>query len=168
MSGCTCPAPWRRVFARWWPPAGRRQAEDPAYRTIEPEVWSQFDLTLYAGRARRTLQFVLVYNVDLFDAPRMAEWLDELAWLLAQASRTRACPVSSYSLVTRTAQAVLPDPGEPLDDTWVGAVHELFAAQARNAPDHVAVDRPAGDLVVRGARRAKQPAGTSPARRGRL
>jgi amino acid adenylation domain-containing protein len=112
--------------------------EDPPI----PDMWSQFDMTLYAGEREGTLQLVLVYNVDLFDASRMAEMLDQLASLLAQCLAEPDRPTSRHSLVTRAARSVLPDPRELLDDAWVGSVPSLFAAHARCTPERVAVSGP--------------------------
>ena len=117
---------------------GSADSDEPA----EPDMGSQFDLTLYAGERDGTLRFVLVYNVDLFDASRMAALLDQLESLLAQCLARPDQPISGHSLVTRGARRVLPDPREPLDGAWMGAVHDLFAAHARRAPGRVAVSGP--------------------------
>ena len=128
-------------------PAGARQGDDghdgDATAAGEaPSVWSQFDLTLYAGERDGTLQLVLVYNVDLFDASRTAELLDQLVSLLAQCLTQPDLPVSRHSLVTAIARRVLPDPGEPLDGTWMGPVHALLAEHAQRAPERIAVSGP--------------------------
>ena len=47
-----------------------------------------------------------------------------------------------FSLVTPSAVSVIPDPTEPLDDTWEGSIHELFAKQAERVPDFPAVIDP--------------------------
>jgi non-ribosomal peptide synthetase component F len=50
--------------------------------------------------------------------------------------------IGALALATDSARAVLPDPAEPLDATWRGAVHEIFAAHARRTPDALAVEDP--------------------------
>jgi amino acid adenylation domain-containing protein len=42
-------------------------------------------------------------------------------------------------LVSSRARAFLPDPTLPLEPTWPGAVHELFAQQAKRTPDQTAI-----------------------------
>jgi amino acid adenylation domain-containing protein len=124
----------------------RKREETPA------DSWSEFDLTFYAGEHDGTLQFVLVYNVDLFSAARMAELLDQLARLLEQCADDPSRRAGHYSLVTREALRVLPDPEAPLDDGWIGAVHELFADQARRHPERLAVAGWSGGLQPGGTR----------------
>jgi amino acid adenylation domain-containing protein len=50
--------------------------------------------------------------------------------------------VGALSLATEAAHGVLPDPAERLDETWRGAVHEVFAARAKAAPHALAVEDP--------------------------
>src|SRR6185436_6926964 len=83
--------------------------------------------------------FELVYNADLFDAARMEELLAQLELLLAQAVEQPEAPLGGLTLVTAKAALLLPDPAASLDASWVGAVHELFAARARLAPESPAV-----------------------------
>ena len=103
------------------------------------EGGSRFDLTLYAGERDETIELLLVYNPDLFDAARMAELLRQYEHLLQQVVRNRRARLSTLSLVTDAARPLLPDPAHPLDDEWMGAVHALFEQQARRRPDHAAV-----------------------------
>ncbi|HSK77764.1 MAG TPA: amino acid adenylation domain-containing protein [Thermoanaerobaculia bacterium] len=103
------------------------------------EVPSKFDMTFYISEAESRIGFNLVYNADLFDEARMAEVLSQLETLLAQAVERPDEPVDHLSLVTRAARALLPDPAAPLDRSWIGGVHELFAEQAERAPERPAV-----------------------------
>ncbi|HYG64397.1 MAG TPA: amino acid adenylation domain-containing protein, partial [Thermoanaerobaculia bacterium] len=105
------------------------------------EPFAKFDLTLYISE-EDGLALHLVYNSDLFDPPRMEEMLRQYRLLLEQATEHPESPVASYSLLTSEAAAVLPNPVASLDHPWPGAVHDLFADQARHAPDRVAlIDR---------------------------
>ncbi|HVR96729.1 MAG TPA: amino acid adenylation domain-containing protein, partial [Thermoanaerobaculia bacterium] len=104
-----------------------------------PEVPSKFDMTFYVAEAGREIRFALVYNADLFDEARMGELLGQLEELLAQAVERPEEPVGALSLRTARAVAVLPDPAGPLDARWIGAVHELFVANAQRAPERTAV-----------------------------
>lgn len=65
--------------------------------------------------------------------------LRQLEFLLQQISENPEAQIGVYSLITPAARQVLPDPAEPLDASWKGAVHELFALPARQGPDQIAV-----------------------------
>jgi amino acid adenylation domain-containing protein len=101
------------------------------------------DLAFSAAEDGEAIRLRLAYNADLFDASRAAEMLAQLALLAKSAAEAAAerpdVPLSSLSLVTAQAAAVLPDPRETLDDSWRGAVHELFRARAREHPERRAV-----------------------------
>jgi amino acid adenylation domain-containing protein len=106
------------------------------------ELSSKFDLTLYVSERDGAIVINLVYAADLFDAPRMRGLLEQLEGVLRQAAAAPETRVGALSLATEAAHGVLPDPAEPLDATWRGAVHEVFAAQARRTPDALAVEDP--------------------------
>jgi amino acid adenylation domain-containing protein len=109
-------------------------------RLLTPaEVPSKFDMTFYVSESDARVWISLVYNADLFDEPRMADVLGQLERLLAQAVERPEEPVDGFSLVTGEAALRLPDPAAPLDAGWLGAVHELFAARAEQAPERPAV-----------------------------
>ncbi|HVS00999.1 MAG TPA: amino acid adenylation domain-containing protein, partial [Thermoanaerobaculia bacterium] len=103
------------------------------------EAPSKFDMTFYVAENDTQVAINLVYNADLFDAARIVDLLAQLELLLAQAIERPEEPVASLSLLSDTARALLPDPAAPLDAGWIGGVHELFAAQARQAPERPAV-----------------------------
>src|SRR6185436_7637992 len=84
----------------------------------------------------------LVYAADLVDAPRMRGLLVQLVGVLRQAAAAPETRVGALSLATEAARGVLPDPAEPLDESWRGAVHELFAAHAVKSPEALAVEDP--------------------------
>ncbi len=105
-----------------------------------PELPSKFDLTFYVTELPDHGLFVhLLYNADLFAPERMADLLAQLTLLLEQVAERPETPVEALSLVTPAARAVLPDPAAPLDGSWVGAIHDLFSARARTAPERPAV-----------------------------
>ncbi|HEV3050065.1 MAG TPA: amino acid adenylation domain-containing protein, partial [Longimicrobium sp.] len=106
------------------------------------EMSSKFDLTLYVGERDGGIFVNLVYAADLFDAPRMRGLLAQLEGVLRQAAAAPETRVGALSLATDDARAVLPDPAEPLDETWRGAVHEVFAARAQETPHALAVEDP--------------------------
>jgi len=134
-----------------------------------PEPASKFDMTFYVQTGADGIRFDLVFNADLFDGVRMEELLAQLELLLEQAVESPEQPLAGLSLVTPRAAALLPSPLEALDGSWRGAVHELFAEQARRAPERPAVvdregvwsygelaaasDRLAGWLAAHGIRR---------------
>ncbi|HSG40923.1 MAG TPA: amino acid adenylation domain-containing protein, partial [Thermoanaerobaculia bacterium] len=103
---------------------------------------SNFDLTLYASESGGEVFFNLVYNVSLFDEPRAAEMLRQLAGILAQAAARPDEGIGSYSLVTAESAALLPDPAAVLGDEWRGTVHELFRQRAAMHPGKAAVTGP--------------------------
>ncbi|HEV3051653.1 MAG TPA: amino acid adenylation domain-containing protein, partial [Longimicrobium sp.] len=106
------------------------------------EVASKFDLTLYAGEWDGGIVVNLVYAADLFDAPRMRGLLAQFEGVLRQAALAPETRVGALSLATDDARGVLPDPAEPLEETWRGAVHEVFAARAQETPHALAVEDP--------------------------
>ncbi|MBB4637955.1 non-ribosomal peptide synthetase [Longimicrobium terrae] len=104
------------------------------------QLASKFDLTLYAAERPDGLAMHLVYNADLFDAPRMEALLAQVGGVLRQAVKDPARPLDGFLL--RSDEDALPDPAEPLSDEWRGSVPALFAAQASRAPYQVAVEDP--------------------------
>ncbi|HKV07631.1 MAG TPA: condensation domain-containing protein, partial [Thermoanaerobaculia bacterium] len=106
-------------------------------------VPSKLDMTFYVQEGGEGLRIELVYNADLFEAARMEDLLAQLEGLLDQALEHPEEPVGALSLVTAAARAVLPDPAAQLSAFWEGAVHEVFARQARRAPAALAAADPA-------------------------
>ncbi|HEV3049921.1 MAG TPA: AMP-binding protein, partial [Longimicrobium sp.] len=122
--------------------AFRAESLEVAQAGAGGEMSSKFDLTLYVGERDGGIFVNLVYAADLFDAPRMRVLLTQLEGVLRQAAAAPETRVGALSLATDDARAVLPDPAEPLDETWRGAVHEVFAAQAQETPHALAVEDP--------------------------
>ncbi len=119
------------------PERGRLPAlEIEAGPAAEPE--SKFDLTLYATELEEEIFLLLVYNADLFEAPRMEELLRQYRAVLAAVAGEPGLRVEDLSLVTPEAAAVLPDPARPLPVEGAEAVHQRFLARARRHPDRPA------------------------------
>jgi amino acid adenylation domain-containing protein len=110
-----------------------------------PDLTSKFDLTLYLEEQVEGILLRLVYNSDLFERARMVELLEQYKHLLAQVVATPDANISTLSLVTTTARAVLPDPTQPLDDAWIGSVPALFSEHARQNPKCIAVNDKHGE-----------------------
>ena len=106
------------------------------------EVWSKFDLTLYISEQNERIHLDLVYNTHLFTQARMIEMLEQLRHLLLQIVEKPEDRITHFSLITTTAQAILPNPTEVLDSTWEGAVQTQFSQQASRVPKHLAIVGP--------------------------
>ncbi|HSK75059.1 MAG TPA: amino acid adenylation domain-containing protein [Thermoanaerobaculia bacterium] len=126
-----------------------------------PDLPSKFDLTFYVrDDPGQGIAVRMAYNADLFDAVRMEELVDQLALLLAEGVESPELGVDRISLAaTPRARSVLPDPAAELSAAWEGAVHEVFAREARRAPQALAAADPAeswtyGELDLRSDRLA--------------
>ncbi len=110
-----------------------------------PDLPSKFDLTFYVrDDPGQGIAVRMAYNADLFDAVRMEELLDQLTLLLAAGVENPELGVDRISLAaTPRARSVLPDPAAELSAAWEGAVHEVFARQARHTPGALAAADPA-------------------------
>jgi len=112
-----------------------------------PEPQAKFDMTLYLVEDQGAVRLNLVYNADLFDAPRMEEALDQYHFLLDQASVCPDTRIGAFSLVTEAAEEVLPDPEDDLDASWPGSVADAVALHAWEAPGRPAVIWEGGELT---------------------
>src|SRR5262249_24994852 len=100
-------------------PAGQVELPGLAIESLLPaDVGAKFDITLYAEERAEGLRLDLVYNADLFDAPRMADLLEQMRMLLEQAVADPARRLSRFSLVTNGARARLPDPAAVHARAW--------------------------------------------------
>lgn len=104
-----------------------------------PDMNSRFDLTFYLRPTSDGLDLTVLYNADLFSPVRMASLLDQYELVLKQAVAEPDLAIDRFELVTGSARSVLPDPTEPLDNTWFGAVHQAVDAHASRTPEAVAV-----------------------------
>src|SRR6185503_17000941 len=85
------------------------------------------------------IELVLLYNAELFDRARMHALLGAWSHLLGQIAEKPARRLAEFSLVCDAAKSLLPNPAEPLDDQWRGAVHSWIAARADARPDKAAI-----------------------------
>jgi amino acid adenylation domain-containing protein len=112
-----------------------------------PEPQAKFDMTLYLVEEGGAVHVDLIYNADLFDAPRMEEALDQYRLLLDQAAADPDARIGTFSLVTEAARRALPDPEASLDASWPGPVSDAVARHARETPDRPAVIWEGGELT---------------------
>jgi amino acid adenylation domain-containing protein len=103
---------------------------------------AKFDMILHAPEKDGRIELSIVYNTDLFSPDRMAATLEQFIYLLSQIVENPEQRIGRYSLAPPSARALLPDPAEPLDETWEGAIHTLFSRQAERVPDRLAVIDP--------------------------
>jgi amino acid adenylation domain-containing protein len=100
---------------------------------------AKFDIVLHAPELNGRVELAMVFNADLFSDCRIINVLDQFAHLLSQVADDPQKRLDQYTLVTPSTQAVLPDPTEPLDKSWKGAIHTLFSKQAERKPDQLAI-----------------------------
>jgi amino acid adenylation domain-containing protein len=72
----------------------------------------------------------------------MAEMMGQYEQLLSEIVEHPDQRIHSYSLLTKAALRVLPNPVEPLGSDWVGSVHERFSRQAKRQPNQLAITDP--------------------------
>ncbi|RUP35855.1 L-aminoadipate-semialdehyde dehydrogenase [Jimgerdemannia flammicorona] len=90
----------------------------------------------------RDIEVRLLYNQVLFSPRRIHLVLEQLVAVLEIAARDIANPrsVGAISLTTASAGAALPDPKAELHwSLWRGAVHDVFAANAKKFPERECV-----------------------------
>ena len=107
---------------------------------VDPEA--KFDITFSAPEKNGSIELAIVYNTDLFSDSRIAAMLEQFHYLLCQIAERPEEKIAVYSLVPLSTRALLPDPTEPLDDTWYRAIHTLFSEQAERQPDRLGVVDP--------------------------
>jgi hypothetical protein len=75
---------------------------------------SKFDLTLYDREKREGIHPELVCSADLFDSELLAHLPAQLHHLQSQIVKNPAETITRFSLVTPQAEALLPNPAQPL------------------------------------------------------
>jgi amino acid adenylation domain-containing protein len=103
----------------------------------EPEA--KFDIVLHASEVDGRIELAMVYNSDLFGERRIKLLLEQFEHLLLQVTQRPANKIDQCSIVVPAHRSDLPDPSEPLDDTWGGAIHELISKRAGITPEEIAV-----------------------------
>ncbi len=106
------------------------------------EAPAKFDLTVYLAESPQGIQLTWIYNRDLFDPATIVELAEQFGLLALQAVELPGERIGSFSLITESARAVLPDPAAALSAEWMGAVHEVFSRLAARGPDRPAVSDP--------------------------
>jgi amino acid adenylation domain-containing protein len=104
---------------------------------VEPSA--KFDIVLHAPEVNGKIELAIVYNAGLFSEQRISILLKQFEYLLCQLAEEPKKTIDGFSLVIPAVEPDFPDPSEPLDDTWEGAIHELFAERARVTPEEPAV-----------------------------
>jgi amino acid adenylation domain-containing protein len=102
---------------------------------------ARFDLEVYLfeGSADRNLQ--VIYNTDLFDAATIDRMLDHYERILESVVANPGQPISNLDLLgpDERRRIVVEWNDTATDYPRESCIHELFEAQARRAPDAVAV-----------------------------
>jgi amino acid adenylation domain-containing protein len=111
--------------------------------TVSPvtiaEANSKFDITLYVKEQNHQIHFDLAYNTDLFAPARMVEMLAQFEQLLTQIVTNPAQAIQAYSLITPTAQAVLPNPRIALPQPEFAPITTTFTNWATQTPNQAAI-----------------------------
>ncbi len=106
-----------------------------------PRAFYQFDFSLNIVETGPGLLIECHYGTDLFDAGTVARWLGHLETVLAAIADDPECAVSRLPLLSEAERQTLlvewnrTETDFPRDQT----VHALFAQQARQTPDAVAL-----------------------------
>ena len=103
------------------------------------EANSKFDVTLYVKEQDRQIHFDLAYNTDLFAPARMVEMLAQFEQLLTQIVANPAQQIQSYSLLTPSAQSILPDPRIALSQPEFAPITTTFLNWANQTPNQTAI-----------------------------
>ena len=103
---------------------------------------AKFDIVVHAPEIDGRVDLAIVYNADVFSEGRMSVLLEQLSYVLSQIVEDPQSTLDQYSLTNPSAQAFLPDPTAPLDQTWEGAIHTFFSKQARGETERLAVVDP--------------------------
>jgi amino acid adenylation domain-containing protein len=104
------------------------------------EAPATFDLTFYMQNAPDGIRLRLLYNANLFTHPHVVELLHQFEHLLGQLIAAPAQSVDTFSLVTPTATALLPDPSQPLPEPAYELVPATIAAWAARTPHQPALE----------------------------
>ena len=107
-------------------------------KVARPEFSAMFDMVLHAPEVNGRIELAMVYNSDLFSAERIKILLRQFELLLSQAAEEPQKTINRLSLALPVEGANFPDPAKPLEDTWEGAIHEVFATHATTTPGALA------------------------------
>ena len=104
-----------------------------------PEDTSRYELVLRTPETNDGIAILANYNTDLFSRDWIVGLLRQYKFLLEQIIEDADRKIDDYSLKSDVG-GLLPDPTAPLDESWEGAVHEIFERNAQRGPDKVAVE----------------------------
>ena len=183
-SGCSRRAAWRTrplfqvMFA--WQNAPEERLELPGLALgpldpsdsgdSSPRVSAKFDLSLALWEDGGRIEGAVEYATALFERETVERWLGYLRRVLEGMVADERGSVERLELLPAAERRRVVEEWNATDAAFpAGAcVHELFEAQAARTPDAMAVVWRRRDAELRGAGRARQPAGAPPAapRRG--
>ncbi|WP_236587727.1 non-ribosomal peptide synthetase [Tumebacillus amylolyticus] len=129
--------------------------------TYDFQLLSKHLLTLFVQEVEQVLVLELVCRAELFSEERTTILLEQLQVLLQQALAEPDRQIGAFTLVTETAQALLPDVEMPMEAPNYPSVLTEFRRRALEAPDRCAVVQGErrvayGDLLARVDRLANQ------------
>ncbi|WP_432062763.1 amino acid adenylation domain-containing protein [Streptomyces sp. S1] len=105
-----------------------------------PEIDGKFDLTLYVSTEGGRLALEAVYDSGLFLPERVADLLEQLELVLAQAAADPDRPVADLALATGRATALVPGLDAELPAGYPGSVLERLDEHARLHPGRPALE----------------------------
>lgn len=106
---------------------------------------SSCDLTIFISQQstlRRLLpiQMNITYNSVLFSESRITIMLEQLQFMLQQASQNLDSPINKYSMISAGTKNILPDPCANLEwDLFHGAITDIFTRNAEMHPKKICV-----------------------------
>lgn len=100
---------------------------------------AKLPLTFYIEQYREDIGLRLLYQPAIFSGERMRSMLAQLELILHQIVADPARPISTYSLVTAEAQALLPDPAQPLEAPHYAPAMQDLLRWAQEGPELPAV-----------------------------
>jgi amino acid adenylation domain-containing protein len=104
-----------------------------------PETLAKFDLNLYAEPKNDGLELRLVYNAGVFSSQRIRLLLDQLLFVLHQATDDSNQKVATISLCTPNTKHRLAQLSEPIHAPSLPSIADLIRASASSPADLFAV-----------------------------
>ena len=120
-------------------PAAPRFAECDARPIDLPVVAAKFALTLYVDIRQDASSLSLVFRSDRFTPGWGSECLDQFLGLLEQIAADPACAIGSYTLLTRRALGLLPDPAREIEAPIQVPVMDQVRQWVTSTPQRIAV-----------------------------
>ncbi|MER5889842.1 amino acid adenylation domain-containing protein [Streptomyces sp. NPDC001941] len=132
-----------QVFFNVLPPAAPLELAGCAVEQLPfPGIDAKFDLTLYVSAEGGRIVLDAVYDSGLFLPERVADLLEQVEAVLAQAVADPARPVAALSLATGRATALAPGLDGALSASYPGSVPERLDEHARLHPERPALEGP--------------------------